>query len=103
MSNSWKKKRDRYYKEKLRQYEQISKDYELGLKWEEYQPIAWEYADKKAQSEKKWYESIFDGNIFEALLNIVVAVVGVVFSIVTYGASSWITIAVIAGSAASLA
>lgn len=103
MSNSWKKKRDRYYKEKLRQYEQISKDYELGLKWEEYQPIAWEYADKKAQSEKKWYESIFDGNIFEALLNIVVAVVGVVFSIVTYGASSWITIAVIAGSVASLA
>lgn len=99
----WKKKRDNYYREKLRQYEQISRDYELGLKWEEYQPIAWAYADQKAQSEKGWFESIFSGNIFEALLNIVVVAVGIVLSIVTYGASSWISIAAIAGGVASLA
>ena len=103
MGSSWKKKRDNYYHEKLRQYEQISRDYELGLKWEEYQPIAWAYADQKAQSEKGWFDSIFSGNIFEALFNIVVVAVGIVFSVVTYGASSWISIAAIAGGVASLA
>ncbi|PZT48175.1 hypothetical protein B6S12_04975 [Helicobacter valdiviensis] len=99
MANGWKKDRDRYYKEKLRQYEQISKDYGLGLKWEEYQPPAWEYADRKAQSEKNWFESIFSGgNIFSAILNILVVTLSIALSFVTLGSTFLISLSIIGGT-----
>lgn len=101
MANSWKKKRDRYYNEKMRQYKEISDTYELDLKYEEYQPIAWDYADKKAQSERGWFSSLFSGgNIFKTLLTIVVAVVSIV---VTWGSSTPAVVAWISTAASVIA
>lgn len=101
MANSWKKKRDKYYKEKLRQYKAISDKYGLGLKWEEYQPIAWEYADKKAQSERGWLSSLFSGgNIFKSLLGIIVSVITIAFS---WGATTPLALSILATTASVVA
>ncbi|KAA6225923.1 hypothetical protein [Campylobacter sp. LR286c] len=79
--NKWKKKRRRYYDEKLRQYLEISEKYGLGLTLEERKGPAWSYADKKAKSEKRWYESFFGGNFVVNLISLVVVVViSVVFT-----------------------
>lgn len=87
--NKWKKKRDKYYKEKKRQYQSISDKYGLGLKYEEYDPIAWEYADKKARSERGFLSSLFSGgNIFKTLLSITLAVISVVFPPLSVASSS---------------
>lgn len=87
--NRWKKNRDRYYKEKKRQYQAISNKYGLGLKYEEYDPIAWKYADDKARSERGFLGSLFSGgNIFKTLLSVALAVISVVFPPLSVASSS---------------
>lgn len=101
--NKWKKKRDRYYKEKKRQYQAISDKYGLGLKYEEYDPIAWEYADKKARSERGFLSSLFSGgNIFKTLISIALAVVSVVFPPLSVASSSVLMGLVTAGAIVGL-
>ncbi|MBD5165227.1 hypothetical protein [Helicobacter sp.] len=101
--NKWKKKRDRYYKEKKRQYQAISESYGLGIKYEEYDPIAWEYADKKARSERDWLSSIFSGrNIFKTLLSIALAVISVVFPPLSVASSSVLMTLVATGAIVGL-
>lgn len=101
--NKWKKKRNRYYKEKKRQYQAISDKYGLGLKYEEYDPIAWKYADKKARSERGFLSSLFSGgNIFKTLISIALAVVSVVFPPLSVASSSVLMGLVTAGAIVGL-
>lgn len=94
--DEWKRDRDRYYDEKIAQYQQVSNKYKLGLKWEEYQPIAWEYATQRAKSEQNTIQRAFSsGNVFKTLLVITLAVVGVSLSYMTFGTSFAITSAII--------
>lgn len=95
--DQWKRDRDRYYDEKIAQYQQISKKYKLGLKWEEYQPIAWEYATQRAKSEQNTIQRAFSsGNILKTLVTLTLAVVGVSLSFFTFGSSFAITSSIIA-------
>ena len=99
---NWKKKRQRYYEEKLRQFGSISDRYGLGLTREDYDRIAWSYADSKAQSEKGFLDSMFSGgNFFTAIITIVITVVTIIYAPYTtypYLAAMQVVAAVAAGS-----
>ncbi|MDA3967375.1 hypothetical protein [Helicobacter sp. WB40] len=97
--DGWKKDRQRYYEEKLREYEAINQKYGLGLAFEDYEPIAWEYADRRAKSERGWLESIFDGgNIFEVVFNFFVAAVSVAITIISGGTLTAVAIAIVSSA-----
>lgn len=51
------KKRERYRQEKLAQFQSINTQYDLGLTYEQMNAAAWNYADQRVKSERKWYES----------------------------------------------
>lgn len=95
--DKWKRKRDEYYEQKIREYQNISSKYKLGLKWEEYQPIAWEYATQKAKSEQNFIQRAFSsGNILKTFLTLTLAIVGVSLSFITFGSSFAVTASILA-------
>lgn len=93
------KKRRRYYKSKLIEFavlnDKWTKEFQskgfggflhrnstaggttggMFLAYNEYENAAWQYADKKAEANLTWYQSIVSGNGFVAIASFIVAVV----------------------------
>lgn len=51
------KKREGYRLLKIAQFQSINTQYDLGLTYEQMNAAAWNYADQRVKSERKWYES----------------------------------------------
>lgn len=109
--SGWKKKRDRYAQEYIGYYTQINEEYELGLEWNEMWLIAYDYATKRAKSERGFFDKLFGAltgdldDLVDILGFIIVTVVAVVATIYTYGGSSpyvWSAWASYIASAASV-
>lgn len=129
------KKRRRYYKSKLIEFavlnDKWTKEFQskgfgvflhrnstaggttggMFLAYNEYENAAWQYADKKAEANLTWYQSIVSGNGFVAIASFVVAVVIAVasffcppvaaFGVVLFGgATALTTIAAISSAVA---
>lgn len=77
------KKRERYRKEKLAQFQAINAQYDLGLTYEQMNAAAWNYADQRVKSERKWYES---GSFWTGFFK---AVVMFAISFFTFGSTGY--------------
>ena len=51
------KKREGYRLLKIAQFQSINTQYDLGLTYDQMNVAAWNYADQRVKSERKWYES----------------------------------------------
>ncbi|NDJ26368.1 hypothetical protein DMB95_00140 [Campylobacter sp. MIT 12-8780] len=100
----WKKKRDRYHRQRMADYERIATKYALDFKLEyaTYEHISYEWATAKAKAERGFFAvALSGGNLLKNLLFISVAILGVVLSPVTGGASLVATISMYASITAS--
>lgn len=112
-----KKKRRRYYNNRMRDLEAINIKYtqefqKIGLggvlrhntiygdntggmflSYKEKDEPAWEYAKKKADASLTWYQSLVSGNIGQAFVSFIIATALIVVNFVTAGATTPITIA----------
>ena len=77
------KKREGYRQVKLAQFQAINKEYDLGLTYVQMNYAAWNYADQRVKSEKKWYES---GSFWTGFFK---AVVMFAISFFTFGSTGY--------------
>lgn len=112
-----KKKRKRYHKSNMKKLQAVNEKYTakfnaLGigaylnhttiygdstggafLSYTEMDKPAWEAADQEAERNLTWYQSLVSGNGFKFFASFLIAVVLVVLNVVTYGATTPLTVA----------